>query len=280
MVWAFAYNQSSPPDAPPGWTTLLTSPNDGLTSSFRLGYRRLQTGDTSTGSWLGASEVVVGIWRGVLGIGATAQAGASGTTLTVPGLTLQRPDACWVAYFYGVSSSVTHQVCSGTTYRVRVSSYDQLADTNAYVTTWDGCSFSISNQRWRAASVEIYAPYPGELPSWDKLWAANDVRLLTTDHVYLVRELPDYVMLWVTRTTRTRDQVAAPHADYLPSLDFLHREGNAMLPTTDSVNVLHKPLGSTDQLLQQYIRILHTADAVAPAAPPAGKPRTQTVRVQ
>ena len=68
------------PTTPAGWTTLATV-NNGFSPYLAMGYRVLQSGDTTTGTWTGASVVGVAIYRGVYAVGAArAQASVSNIT--------------------------------------------------------------------------------------------------------------------------------------------------------------------------------------------------------
>ena len=83
VVWAYRDGSTTAPTLPAGWTNINSSGAN--TNSARIGYRILVGGDTTTGTWTNATEVLVHVYRGH---GVTAQlapnsAMTSGSSTTV-----------------------------------------------------------------------------------------------------------------------------------------------------------------------------------------------------
>jgi len=65
IVFAFRDGSTTAPTLPAGWTNWPTTPTGTATStSGRVGYRVLQSGDTSSGTWTNATEIQVLVLRG------------------------------------------------------------------------------------------------------------------------------------------------------------------------------------------------------------------------
>src|ERR1041385_864929 len=62
IVVALNGSSNTIPSLPSGWTSLA---NIAGSAAARAGYRLLQSGDTTIGTWTNATNVGVSIWRGV-----------------------------------------------------------------------------------------------------------------------------------------------------------------------------------------------------------------------
>lgn len=112
IVHAYRNNSDTAPLVPAGglWTDVLSGGGNG--NSGRVGYRFLQNGDTSTGTWSGATAIQVVVLRGVAPspIGKSASLNSSSTTLTTPNLgTLAVFDnTSWVLAFAGSQGTISN----------------------------------------------------------------------------------------------------------------------------------------------------------------------------
>lgn len=167
VVFAYRDNNATAPLLPGGWTNIL---NGGAnTNAARIGYRILQAGDTTTGTWTNATQIVVHVYRGVdsaTSIGASAAAGASSITVSYPALTLQITDGTsWVAGFggYRTNSSNIQNAPTGMTNRSDIvgASAGEAAghDTNGGVSSWSAQNVTVSGSAtgYRSFTVELRA---------------------------------------------------------------------------------------------------------------------------
>jgi hypothetical protein len=166
IVLAYRDGSTTAPSLPSGWTNIISGGAN--TNSQRVGYRVLQAGDTGTGTWTNATSVVCLVYRGqhaTTPIGASAQTGASSTTVTYPALTLEVTDGTsWVVGLAGHRSIDTalETPPTGMVNRANVvDSTDEASghDTNGGVTSWSATSVSVggTSSGWRAATVEVRA---------------------------------------------------------------------------------------------------------------------------
>lgn len=105
LAVAYAYRNATTvaPTVPAGWNTISASA--GANANARaVGWRALQAGDTSTGTWTNATAIAVTILRNqaTVPIGASASGGTNNATLTQPALTLQVTNGTsWLLLFAG-----------------------------------------------------------------------------------------------------------------------------------------------------------------------------------
>lgn len=103
ILFAYRSSNNAAPTLPSGWTRIDSGGAN--TNSAIIAYRVLQAGDTTTGTWTNATEVVVQVYRGldtVDPIGGEAQGGASNATITYPAITMQVTNGTsWVLGFAG-----------------------------------------------------------------------------------------------------------------------------------------------------------------------------------
>ena len=112
VAYAYRNGSNAPPTVPSGWTS-ITATTGANTNSRAIGWRSLQAGDTSTGTWTNATDIAVTILRGQASvpIGAFASGGANTTTLTMPALTLTKTDGTsWLLLFAGSKASNANTV--------------------------------------------------------------------------------------------------------------------------------------------------------------------------
>lgn len=99
LVFAFRGN-STPPTVPGGWSTLYSAGSAGTSTSHCLGGKFATSASEVTGTWTNAGAVVVHVYRGVGGSGASAGATGTAAYISYPALTLQTVDSTsWVARF-------------------------------------------------------------------------------------------------------------------------------------------------------------------------------------
>jgi hypothetical protein len=171
IVAAYRDGSNTAPTVPSGWTSVLST--SGNTNSLVVGRRILQAGDTGTGTWTNATNLVVHVYRGIdpaTPVGASAGTGAQSTTVTYPALTLQVTDGTsWVAGFAGHRSVDTAIETPPTGMTNRSDSLNATAelaghDTNGGVASWSQQSVSVggTSSGWRSCTVEIRAA-PGQV---------------------------------------------------------------------------------------------------------------------
>jgi hypothetical protein len=163
IVFAFNAGSTTAPTTPTGWTNIL-APAGANTCSMKLGFRILQTGDTTTGTWTNATLVVVHVYRGVTAIGGSASASGASTTVSYPALTMQAAQGTsWVAGFAGHRSVDTalETPPTGMTNRSDVVNTAEGAghDTNGGVTSWSLQTVSVggTSSGWFGSTVELIA---------------------------------------------------------------------------------------------------------------------------
>ena len=112
VAYAYRNGSTAPPTVPAGWTS-ITATTGANTNSRAIGWRVLQAGDTSTGTWTNATDIAVAIMRGqaTVPIGAFASGGTNTTTLTMPALTLTKTDgSSWLLLFAGSKATNANTV--------------------------------------------------------------------------------------------------------------------------------------------------------------------------
>jgi len=165
LIIAFAYRDgnATAPALPAGWTNINNSGAN--TNSARLAYKFALSGAETTGTWTNATGIVVQVYRGTGGVGASAVGGASSATITYPALTLQRTDGTsWVARFAGhrTATNMTTNTPAGYTQRTGVATEVQGSDTNAAVgaNPATGTQAVNATSGYRAYTLEIKGPAP------------------------------------------------------------------------------------------------------------------------
>lgn len=171
VVLAHRDGSTTAPSLPTGWTDIVSGGAN--TNSARAGYRVLQTGDTSTGTWTNATSVIVVILRGAdraRPIGASAQTGGASTSMSFAALTLQVQESglSWVLLMGGhrTATDVHTVALAGTTNRSGTTT-DICAHTAEGVTSWSATSKTVNaNSGWRTVSIEIIRERPTHMRSY------------------------------------------------------------------------------------------------------------------
>lgn len=165
VIFAYRDGNASAPTLPTGWTNIGTAGGANSNAS-RLAYRVATVNNTVSGTWTGATGLVVHVYRGQntsTPIGANADTGSSSTTITYPALTLvQNNGSSWVAGFAGHRSINTSLQLppSGMTNRTNfVNTTNEVSghDTNGGVASWVDQNVSVggTSSGWRARTLEI-----------------------------------------------------------------------------------------------------------------------------
>jgi hypothetical protein len=168
VVFAYRAGSNSVPTLPSGWTSIDSGGAN--TNSAIIGYRVLQSGDTTTGTWTNATEVGVQVYRGLDTldpIGKEAKGGASSATITYPAITMQQTDGTsWVLGFAGDRNIAANVATApaGMTNHISVASTTANggaaggADTNGGVTSWSSetVASGVSATGYRTFSLEIF----------------------------------------------------------------------------------------------------------------------------
>lgn len=165
LIIAFAYRDGSTtaPALPAGWTNIDNSGAN--TNSARLAYKYAVSAAETTGTWTNATGIVIHVYRGTGGIGATAVGGASSNTITYPALTLQRTDnTSWAVRFAGhrTATNLTTNAPAGYTARTGVATEAVGYDTNGTISTnpTTGTQSVNATSGYRAYTLEILSPSP------------------------------------------------------------------------------------------------------------------------
>ncbi|HEU4715939.1 MAG TPA: hypothetical protein VFS14_03865, partial [Candidatus Saccharimonadales bacterium] len=165
LIIAFAYRDgnTTAPSLPAGWTNINNSGAN--TNSARLAYKFALSNAETTGTWTNATGIVVQVYRGTGGVGASAVGGASSGTITYPALTLQNTDnTSWVARFAGhrTATNMTTNTPAGYTQRTGVATEVKGSDTNGTVASNPTAGTQVVNATsgYRAYTLEIKGPAP------------------------------------------------------------------------------------------------------------------------
>lgn len=169
ITFAFRDGSATNPTVAAGWTT-LTNTADGTTCSISVGWRRLVTGDTTTGTWTSASRVVVVVYRGcepfITPTGGVVASAGTTNTVTYGTVTMTRGNGTsWVVGLVGHRSvDTTIDSASITGMTARTSGVDATAeaaawDTNGGVASWASTNQTITGTAsgWQTYMVELLA---------------------------------------------------------------------------------------------------------------------------
>lgn len=161
IVFAHRDGSNTSPTLPSGWTGIQTGGAN--TNSARSGYRVLQSGDTSSGTWTNGTSIQLIVLRGqnaTTPIGNSAQGGTLGTSMTFPAVTFQVTDGTsWAVLMGGhrTATDVNTVGLAGTTNRSG-SIGDICAHTAENVTGWSATSKTVnSSSGHREHSIEVLA---------------------------------------------------------------------------------------------------------------------------
>ena len=165
LIIAFVYRDgnTTAPALPSGWTNIDNSGAN--TNSARLAYKNAVSTAETTGTWTNATGIVIHVYRGTGGIGASAVGGASSNTVTYPALTLQRTDnTSWTARFAGhrTATNLTTNTPVGYIARTGVATEARGCDTNGTISSnpTTGTQAVDATSGYRAYTLEILSPSP------------------------------------------------------------------------------------------------------------------------
>lgn len=166
LIIVFAYNNASTtiPTLPAGYTSLQT--NSATGNAMRIGAKISSGGDTSSGSWTNATNVVCHVYAGTSGaavanrcLNATNGAGNS-ATLTYTGFTMTGGGRNWIAGFGGAKAATNGMGGNTSTLTNRTSqTIVNGLDSGAPKSSWSSETLTVTGSgRWLTATVEINAP--------------------------------------------------------------------------------------------------------------------------
>lgn len=166
VVFAYADNSATIPTIGAGFST-INAPTGGNTNAHRLAYKVATSSAETVGTWTGASQLIVAVYRGVNAstpIGAAANLTAA-SDIQYPALTLAVTDGTsWVAAISGrrTGNNPEAVVPSGTVLRADtgMSGAGRIVafDTNGGVASWPALNTGGTNTfRYRSISVELRA---------------------------------------------------------------------------------------------------------------------------
>jgi hypothetical protein len=157
LILVFAYNGSAAtaPTLASGFTTL----DSGVATSqgMIVGSKVSAGGDTDSGTWTGATNVVCLVYRGA-SIGAEIKANGSSTILNYPALTMQVTDGTsWIVGFGGARTATAGMNGSTTTLVNRTSQTTVNGlDSGTGLLSWAGENLTFTTtSRWFGVTVEI-----------------------------------------------------------------------------------------------------------------------------
>lgn len=162
ILIAFRDGSNTAPTQPtPGgtvapWVTITTT--SGNSNSARFSYAVATATNHTSGTFSGASEIVVAVYRGAK-IGNFATSGVNSNTITYPSLTLVTQDgSSWVAGLAGhrLSTQVDIPPLGMTPRAASVNASAAIHDTNGGVTSWTAQSVvQNASSGWKSMTLEI-----------------------------------------------------------------------------------------------------------------------------
>lgn len=163
LMWAYRTGSTSAPTIPSGWTTVSSGTGGGGSSNaYALAYKVAASSSETSGTWTSATHLELQVYRGQasLPIGASSVTTglSSGTTITLPALTLNDTDgSSYVAAFYGHRTQFTPPTTNTTnlSYRNSVSSASGTAGTYGSAT---GISTLAAQNITISATASNYIP--------------------------------------------------------------------------------------------------------------------------
>ena len=180
IVFAYRNASTTPPTLPAGWTTIFASAG-GTTNSFRVGCNvSSSSGDTGTGTWTNASEIIGVSYAGTdanttancnttgigsLNAGTASNTAVTSTTFNAPAITVTGSTS-WVVNFGGSTaaglctpSGMTLVTTQGT------GPEDIVSDTNAGATSWPSTNCTITSGTWRSYVLQVIPAITTGTPS-------------------------------------------------------------------------------------------------------------------
>lgn len=194
LTFAYRDGNNTPPTLHASWTNIASS--GASNNSSRLGYRILQTGDTTTGTWTNATEIEVIVLRGqhdTTPIGAHSAGGASSNQISYAALTpTVTTGTSWVAGFAGHRSAtdVNSKAVTGMTTRsgaITSLGVHTLAGVGASFTQHDYTTTVSASSGWRSYAVEVVADTPTTTGTARLSLTAGQTPASRTEHSITVR---------------------------------------------------------------------------------------------
>lgn len=91
LVWAYRDGSNTAPTRPAGWTAIGGGSQGANTNSAAYGFRRFVAGDTTTGTWTNATEIIVIVFRDAItnqdGLGFLSGTNGSSNSMNYKGVT-------------------------------------------------------------------------------------------------------------------------------------------------------------------------------------------------
>jgi hypothetical protein len=165
VIFAYRDGNASAPTLPAGWTN-IGSAGGANSNASRLAYRVATVNNTTSGTWTGATGLVVHVYRGQNAtnpIGGNADTGSSGTAITYPSVTLVQSDGSSIVSGFAGHRSVNTNLQTppaGMTNRTNfVNTTNEVSghDTNVGVASWVNTVVNVGGTAsgWRARTLEI-----------------------------------------------------------------------------------------------------------------------------
>jgi hypothetical protein len=167
IIFAYRDGDANAPTLPSGWNIIGSASGAGGSNknSSVMAYRVATASGTASGTWTNATELVVQVYRGASSsspIGAQADGGSTGTTVTYPALSLNVTNgSSRVAGFAGhQTAAINLQLApTGMTNRTSASGTGKVAGhgTSVGVVSWSATNVTLTGTSagWRARTVEI-----------------------------------------------------------------------------------------------------------------------------
>lgn len=138
LMWVFRSGSTTAPTVPSGWH--LAPGGSGNTCFGSLYYRWVDDLSATSGTWTSASLIIWATYRGVLGLGGSAASNATGTSVSIPAITMIQ-GAGSLSLVVGAAGHRTATALSaptGMTVRATQGSapIGAIWDTNGGVTSW------------------------------------------------------------------------------------------------------------------------------------------------
>jgi hypothetical protein len=168
--YVFAYKSSTTaPTLQSGFIGIDTA--SASSSSFRSACQVTSSSSPTSGTWTGATQLIVLIYSGVagtttancknLGIGGHTTAGTSGTTSTLTYTTITLSNSTGTSWVIGAAGSSAAVCTPATVFTSQYTSTDGVGnDTNGGVTSFSTLTCTGSTGNWKTDTVELLARTP------------------------------------------------------------------------------------------------------------------------
>jgi hypothetical protein len=198
ITFAYVNGNNTPPSLPAGWTNIASSGAN--SNSSRIGYRVLQAGDTTTGTWTNATETGVIVLRGQhattpIGVNVGAGGANNSNQISYTGFTLTNTSgSSWVVGFadHRTASDVYLKDVAGMTTRSGDNTPASLGcHTAEGVSTFATSNYTTTvnaSSGWRSYAVEVISAPAGTSTGTARLsLVAGQTPATRTQHSISVR---------------------------------------------------------------------------------------------